>query len=220
MKALIKDHNPGIVCLQETKLGNTNFNPGLNYNICNSVPPPGDRAHGGAAIIVNKAIHHTVVQLNTPLQAVAVRAILDKAITICSIYLPGADGFTNNSLQNIIDQLPTPFLLLGDFNAHNPLWGGNDRDIYGNIVENILNTNDIILCNDGSMTYHNIYTNTFSAIDLSICSTNIAMDFNWSVDNYLHGSDHYPIHLKHSQNIPSSSPPKWKEKEANWNKYR
>ena len=60
LKVLMKDHNPGIICLQETKLGNTSFNPGLNYNIYHSVPPPGERAHGGAAIIINKNIHHSV----------------------------------------------------------------------------------------------------------------------------------------------------------------
>ena len=217
---MIKDHNPGIVCLQETKLGNSIFNPGLNYAIYNSEPPPGDRAHGGAAIIVSKAIQHSVIQLRSPLQVVAIKAILGKAITICSIYLPGAEGFTYNTLQNLINQLPTPFLLLGDFNAHNQLWGGNVRDVYGSIVENILSANDVVLYNDGSMTYHNIHTNTYSAIDLSICSSNISMDFNWSVNYYLHGSDHFPIHLKHSENIPTPSSPKWKEKEADWNEYR
>ena len=216
----MKDNNPGIICLQETKLGNTTFNPGLNYNIYTSTPPPGDRAHGGAAIIISKGIQHSIVRLNSPLQAVAVKAIMGKCITICSVYLPGAVGFTNLDLQNLINQLPPPFLLLGDFNAHNPLWGGNNLDVYGSIVEDILNTNDVILCNDGSVTYHNIHTNTFSAIDLSICSSNIAVEFNWSVDNYLHGSDHYPIHLTYSENIPSSSPPKWKEQEADWTKYR
>ena len=121
---LIRDRNPGIICLQETKLGNTAFNPGLDYDIYTSAPPPGDRAHGGAAIIINKGIQHSTVRLNSHLQAVAIKAMLGKAITICSIYLPGAVGFTNLAIQNLIDQLPPPFLLLGDFNAHSPMWGG------------------------------------------------------------------------------------------------
>ena len=153
----MKDHNPGIICLQETKLGNTSFNPGLNYDMYHSVPPPGERAHGGAAIIINKAIHHSVIQLNSPLQVVAVNAMLGKYITICSIYLPGAVGFTKLELQNLLNQLPPPFLLLGDFSAHNPLWGGNDLDSYGGIVEDILNTNNIILFNNGSVTYNNFH---------------------------------------------------------------
>ena len=70
-KVLMHEYNPGIICLQETKLGNSFFNPGLNYTIFNSPPPVGVRAHGGAAIIVNKSLQHSTIQLNTTLQAVA-----------------------------------------------------------------------------------------------------------------------------------------------------
>ena len=69
------------------------------------------------------------------------------------------------------------------------------------------------------MTFHNIYSNQFSAIDLSICSPNIFMDFNWSVVEYLNGSDHYPIHLKFVRNTPSESSPKWKVEESGWGKF-
>ncbi|MEO1419229.1 MAG: reverse transcriptase family protein [Bacteroidota bacterium] len=220
LKVLMREHNPGIVCLQETKLGNELFNPGLAYCIYNSTPPPGDRAHGGAAIIVSKNIQHSEIQLNSPLQAVAITATLGKQITICSIYLPGAIGFSNVEIQNLINQLPAPFLVLGDFNAHSQLWGCNTSDPLGSIMENILTTNDIVLLNDGSMTYHNIHSGVSSAIDLSLCSSNLALDFNWSVDEYLNGSDHFPIHLKYVENSPSPSLPKWKEQDADWDKYR
>ena len=132
------DYNPGIVCLQETKLGNASFHLGMNYEMYNSAPLPGDRAHGGAAIIVNKSIQHSVLSINSPLQAVAVNAMLGKGLKICSVYLPGAVGFSRNDLQNLINKLPNPFLLLGYFNAHNPLWGGNDLDTSGRIIEDIL----------------------------------------------------------------------------------
>ena len=124
LKVLIHDYDPGIICLQETKLGLEIYNPGLNYEVFSSVPPPGLHAHGGAAVIVNKALHHSLLGLNTTLQAVAVRIISDKPITICSIYLPpDSNNFSANDFHNLIDQLPAPFLMLGDFNAHNPLWG-------------------------------------------------------------------------------------------------
>ena len=58
------------------------------------------------------------------------------------------------------------------------------------------------------MTYHNVYTNSYSAIDLSLSSRDIHVDFNWSVNEYLNGSDHYPIHLDYVVNMPTECHPK------------
>ena len=119
----------------------------------------------------------------------------------------------------LISSLPL-FLLLGDFNAHNCLWGGNVNDAEGKTIDDFILNNNLSLYNDGSMTFHNIYTNTFSAIDLSICSSTVHLDFNWCVDEFLHGSDHFPVHLKFARNTPSRCPMKWKEDEADWAKYQ
>ena len=201
-------------------LGNYRYNPGLNYDIHHKSPRDGDRAHGGVAIIVNKSIQHSNIILNTNLQAVAIRANFDREITICSIYLPPRSGFTLNEIQALVNQLPPPFLLLGDMNSHNPLWGGNVLDREGRTIDDLIQNSNLSLYNDGSMTYHNIYNNIFSAIDLSICSPAIHLNFNWTVDEFLHGSDHFPILLKYARNIPSDSPIKWKEEEADWAKYQ
>ena len=76
----------------------------------------------------------------------------------------------------------------------------------GRIIEDIINGNNVVLLNDGTMTYHNSYFNYFSAIDLSISSSDIALDFNWSVNEYLNGSDYFPIHLKFARNVPTETP--------------
>ena len=220
LKVLLRESNPGVICLQETKLGPEVFNPGLNYNIFSSAPRAGDRTHGGAAIDVHKSLQHSPLPIVTDLQAVALTVVLDKQITICSIYLPPRAAFTNADIQSLLDQLPSPFLLLGDFNAHNPLWGGDILDSEGKVIEDIINNNNVVLLNDGTMTYHNLYFNSYSAIDLSICSSDIALDFNWSVSEYLNGSDHFPIHLKFARNVPTETPPKWKPLEADWANYK
>ena len=144
------------------------------------------------------------------LQGVALTVVLDKQITVCSIYLPPCAAFTNADIQSLLDQLPSPFLLLDDFSACNPLWGGNILDNEGKIIEDIINDNNVVLLNDGTMTFHNLCFNSYSAIDLSICSSDVALDFNWSGSEYLNGSDHFPIHLKFARNVPTEMPPKWK----------
>ena len=216
---LLNAYNPGIVCLQETKLGNSAYNPGLNYNLLKKNPRNDDHPHGGVAIIVNKSVQHSSVPLVTDFQAIAVRVCFERELTICSIYIPPRSRFNLNDLQTLVHQLPAPFLILGDFNSHNPLWGGDLLDSQGRIVDDFIQNNNVSLFNDGSMTFHNIYNNSYSAIDLSICSSNVHLDFNWSVNEYLHGSDHFPIILKFSRNIPSDSPIKWKEHEADWGKF-
>ena len=45
------------------------------------------------------------------------------------------------------------------------------------------------------------------------------LDFSWTVNEYLNGSDHYPIHLKYVRNISTECPPKWKTEEADWHKF-
>jgi hypothetical protein len=84
-----------------------------------------DRAPGGSSIAIHNNYIHSIIDLKTNLQAVAVRLTLDKNITICSIYIPPNYQLQSQELINLIAQLSALFLLMGDFNAHNPLWGSN-----------------------------------------------------------------------------------------------
>ena len=92
--------NPRVICLQETKLGNRDFNPGLNFSFYKSQLPISEHAKGGTGIIVDNATDHSLVNIDTSLQAVAVRVLFDRFITICSLYLP--DSFTLHDLENLI----------------------------------------------------------------------------------------------------------------------
>ena len=81
-----------------------------------------DRATGGVALLINKSYLFSEVHLNTPLQAVVARVMLNKVITFCSIYLPPSDHIAKTDLINLIKQLPSPFVLLGDFSGHSLVW--------------------------------------------------------------------------------------------------
>ena len=77
-----------------------------------------------ASDVVTTLLSNTVSQrqiiLNTNLQAHAVNVTLHRNFTICNLYLPPNKHVSYQELHDLISQLP-PFLLLGDFNAHNPL---------------------------------------------------------------------------------------------------
>ena len=97
--------------LQETFLTNSKTFYGFNILTKNSL---NDRATGGVALLINKSYLFNEVHLNTPLQAVAARVTLNKVVTFCSIYLPPSDHIAKTDLINLIEQLPSPFVLLGD----------------------------------------------------------------------------------------------------------
>ena len=42
--------------------------------------------------------------------------------TICLIYLPSTDQVTEDDMRDLLEQLPAPMILLGDFNVRNSLW--------------------------------------------------------------------------------------------------
>ena len=75
------------------------------------------------AIAVRKNITHNRLNLRTTLQVVALEVYLvgRGKRTLCSIYLPPTDQVTEEELRDLLEHLPAPMILLGDFNAHNPL---------------------------------------------------------------------------------------------------
>ena len=84
------------------------------------------------------------------------------------IYSP---SFSLNSqhLDSLLQQLPSPYIILGDFNGHNIFWGGKNNDSRGELIENFLTKNDICIMNDKSYTYLSTSAKSFSSIDLSFC---------------------------------------------------
>ena len=120
LSLLIQNHGPVAICLQETHLKETDKVNVKNYTMYNHYAQ-GDRASGGSSIAVhnNYMYIHSQISLKTNLQAVAVRRSLNKTITLCSIYVPPNFQLQAQEITNVIGQLPAPFLIMGDFNAHN-----------------------------------------------------------------------------------------------------
>ena len=158
------------MALQDCKLGEEKLSL-RGYTLLKGNCPAGE-----AALLINQRVIHSELTLNSPLHAVAATITLDKTFTICSIYLTPGETITKLNLENLLDQLPRPFLLLGDFNAHSPMWGDSRRDGRGKLIESFLQDNDLILLNSKSPTFvHSAYNST-SAIDLAVASPTIALD--------------------------------------------
>ncbi|KAG5878159.1 hypothetical protein JTB14_036047 [Gonioctena quinquepunctata] len=130
-------------------------------------------------------------------------------MSLCDIYLPDSN-WTVEDLRNIINQLPQPFLIMGDLNAHNPIWGSERLDASGRKVEKFLEETNLTLLNTGEGTYLNLRSNKLSALDLAFCSPNIAPSLQWiCLGDHL--TDHFPIKLECASRTPQDYYPKKKK---------
>ena len=101
------------------------------------------------------------------------------------------------------------------FSYHIP----KDNNPKGNIIEDFITKNDLRLMNDKSHTYLHPATGKFSSLDLSICHPSLLLDFDWTVSEDQHGSDHFPAIIECVNNSTNDHNAKWKLNKANWELY-
>ena len=66
-----------------------------------------------------------------------------RVITLCSIYIPPSSRLSPKDLDDLIPQLPSPFILLGDFDGQNILWGSKDINDKGRIIESFIDNHGL-----------------------------------------------------------------------------
>jgi len=217
LQVLFRDFNPSVVCLQETLLKDTSNVGFRNYSLYHRPGTENNGTfHGRVAILVNNSVAHKSVSLNTNLQAVVARVSCYKTITICSIYLPPSQNLNLSDLEDLLTQLPPPVLLMGDFNAHNCIWGSKRVDRRGEIIEDLILKQNISILNEGSNTYLHPGTGSLSTIDLSLCDSSLYTDLTWSVSDDLCGSDHFPVVINCPNFEPTNCHSTWKLHKADW----
>ena len=196
LKCLLQEYQPEIVALQETRLYGGYTYKNNKYHIYRK-----DRNAngGGVALMINKNLSHTPLQITSPLELIAATIhYKDQNITICSLYLPPGIAFPEREFKLILPKLPKPFLILGDTNSKHPLWGSPNSDNRGVKLAQILEDKSLHVLNNGNPTYYEIHNNYYSHLDTSICTPDINLKFNWDTEIDLYDSDHFPIILSHN----------------------
>ena len=222
LSKIVEELNPSCMCLQEVKLSNDNsgYSVGRLYKAYTKLPINNQHPHGGSLIAIKTSISHDQIPLNTTLQAVAVTFPSGKLKSLCSIYLPPNDIITKEELKNLTDQLPKPTMIMGDFNAHNPLWYDENLDTRGKIIQDLIEEQNLVTINEDSPTFFRSYDQATSIIDLALVTSTSVDDFNWTIQDDLNGSDHFPILVSPLQHSPADTLEKWNLKHANWDNYR
>ncbi|KAE9523688.1 hypothetical protein AGLY_015906 [Aphis glycines] len=166
---VIYDLNPNIICFQETNFKNSHHPNLKNYTEYIKNRTTANRASGGVATFIKNNIDSKEIIIRTHLQAIVTLVELDKPIHICNIYIPDSSPFTTANIENILDQLSKPYIILGDFNSRNTSWGCNLTDLRGKTIEQIIeNDQSLILLNNGDPTRYN------SSNGLTLTSSSLA----------------------------------------------
>lgn len=213
-------HNIDIITLTEPK---ANKIPQLNNFIAydkagryqNNTCSPSGRA----LIYVKEKIHSYAFPINSALEAAAIKIASPYSTTICCIYLSPSIKVTKNQIKDLILQLGRNFILMGDFNAHHPLWGGNKANKRGDDISEIITELGLNLLSDKTPTF--VRGKTLSTLDLVISSASLRFSLDHFIleDNF--GSDHFPIVVTCKDlTKPSTKRKRYKVEDADWNKFR
>ncbi len=160
--------------------------------------------------------------LQTSLQAVAITIKSPINLTLCTLYLHHTDQITEFSRDHLINQLPYRFLISGDFNAHNSLWGSTFTNDRGRNIEKFIDRHSLTLLNNGAKTHFTSPNGNFSAIDVTICSNTLAPLVHWDTLPSLFGSDHFPLLISIQTYVDFNQTkkyPSWRFKDANWTRF-
>ena len=220
LEILIKEKNPISISLQELKMKNDPFFELSNYSFVykNLKLEPDEIAHGGVGTFIRKDTPFTLLNINSIFQTVTIQISLPKKITICNIYIHERTKFSERNLKNLINQLPRPFILTGDFNSHNPIWFDNKLDERGKIIEKFILENNISLLDENKFTYTN--SKTQSHIDLTLVTPDLCREFYWDTYDCLCNSDHLPILIESFEKYPSEEKKRWNFEKANWTRFK
>ena len=74
----------------------------------------------------------------------AVEIFLHGRITVCSLYSRRSSNLNEQLMTNLLRQLPSPLIIMGDFNAYHQVWGNatvhtRGRQVLDSTLKNTLN---------------------------------------------------------------------------------
>ena len=200
--------------------------PNFNFTIANYFPVRADRldGKGGVMILIKNNINYQVIPLVSPsfhIQICGVRIKLSESfhLSIVTCYCSPRSYLTNNEWLLVLQSVPTPFLFLGDFNAHSQLWGCHFQDVQGDNLASLIDDLNLTILNDGTETRLTHGNNYPSIVDLSLVSASLSSHFNYEVLEDSLGSDHFPILITHNSpggNTPQNFNPRFKTENADW----
>ncbi len=121
LNVLLSQFSLACVSLKETMIRDAYTSSPASYSVFYSAYSKGQGHQGGDSLLVRHGVPVTLLELETTLQAVAVRLFLNRPYTVCSLYIPPGGTGERDDFVHLVRELPSPFILLDDFNGRHPL---------------------------------------------------------------------------------------------------
>lgn len=123
-----------------------------------------DRSGRGCATFVKNGLQYRKVDTNSKLECLVVEIWTShNPISVINYYNP-CQSLVMSDFDEIMEKVRCPVIWVGDFNAHNPMWGSDHRDKNGVIIEEFLDKYELVVLNNGRPTRYQIVRNTCSHI--------------------------------------------------------
>jgi hypothetical protein len=123
-----------------------------------------------------------------------------------------------NKLTLLIAQLPKPFIICSDSNAHHLSRGPLHPDPRGTLLHKWIHDSNLFLLNTSEPTYLTSSGN-YSHIDLSITTADMAPYYTWTPHSSPCTSDHFPLVLS-TLTKPYTDTASWQTRSANWPQFQ
>ena len=189
---LVKKEDPDIILLNETWLDtSTNFQ--LNSYI--SVRQDRIDGYGGVVSCFKKSLIFHIIKKYSSDNIQYIHCKIGE-LNIINIYSNSGNAFDLAFLESMIENLTNQkVIIMGDLNAHHPLWDKSNINKGGITISDFMFNNDLIVKNDGSSTLFQSAINKVSAVDLTLVSSQLAIYSSWEVIKDCGNSDHFPTLL-------------------------
>lgn len=94
-----------------------------------------ETAGGGCATFVLQGVQYREKNIQSDYECVVTEVWGVKgSLSVVNFYNP-CQALDADKLDQIMEQVRPPVVWIGDFNAHNPLWGSKNKDRNGIVVE-------------------------------------------------------------------------------------
>lgn len=224
LKVLLNNYKPHIASLNETWLS-SHIN--LSFSGYDFIRQDRLDGRGGIAFLIKNNLNHINVKLDVTFLPenfqVLVVKILNPFIHVVNIYIPPRVSVNQHVWTRLMNSIPDPKIVVGDLNAHHPLWGGSVVNEVGKTIYSTLEPMDLIVLNDGSPTRLLVPGQNPSSVDLTLVFSPLASRCSWEVIEDCGNSDHFPtltsFQLLHSLVWDVTHTPKRLFKKANWDSY-